>query len=635
MAPLGKYELHEPLGKGGFGTVYRATDTVLNRAVAVKILHPQMAEDAEFLERFRREAQVVAALDHPNIVAVYDLGEIEGRIFIVMKYLPGGSLADLVRRGALPYARALEIMTQVCSGLQQVHAKGWVHRDLKPGNILFDVEGRAVVGDFGLARVLTSSTSSISAGIGTPFYRPPELWRGKPPASPATDVYSLGCILGEMLTGRILFAGDTPDEVITRHLLDGPEFGPTWPPPGCPQNAIDVMKRALERDPANRYASAGEMIKALTAAPVQPAVETGIVDTPAEETPILVELPAETPPAKPPEPEPQAPSTPPVDQAAPPRRPDQGPSNGPFLSDPDPSWKKKLLVPLLAVVFVGALVVGGIFAFSKPGSNSAPTPTAAQVVSGGAAVAGSTDAPPAGEPTPTALPLTAWQGKEITVAVNDITPPFSYFETGQLAGYNIDLMNAIASKTKFKINFVTVDINSVVLAGIGICRFDAAISNITMTDDLKKDMLLSNPYINSGQVIVVGVGANAIIRIEGFDNLKNQRLAVLTGSRGEAEARKIEGASVKTYDTADVALLGLTQGYADAVLVDSPTALKAVHDSNGKLAIVGEPITDESYAIAICKNQPELQSVINVALLELNMEGINQNLQDRWFGGHE
>jgi len=228
MTILGNYELLEEIGRGGFGTVYRATDRTLGRTVALKVLHPQLAADHEFIERFRREARLAAGLENPHILLVHEMGEDGGRFFIAMRYYPGGSLAERLKQGPLGWVESAAVMAQVCAGLQKMHEHGWLHRDLKPGNILFDADGQAVIGDFGLARALTASGSSTSTGIGggTPYYKAPELWRGKPPAGPAADVYALGCILGEMLTGRLLFAGETPDEVMTHHVLDGPDFGP-------------------------------------------------------------------------------------------------------------------------------------------------------------------------------------------------------------------------------------------------------------------------------------------------------------------------------------------------------------------------------------------------------------------------
>jgi formylglycine-generating enzyme required for sulfatase activity len=217
--------------------------------------------DETFVERFKKEARILASLEHPNIVSIYELGEVEGRVFIAMRYLPGGSLQQLIQKeGSLSFDKSLSILKQVCEGLQVAHEQGLVHRDIKPANILFDAKGNAVISDFGLARAVQLSGASSSMGIaGTPAYRAPELWRGKPAASPATDVYSLGCVLFEMLTGKVLFDGDTPDEILTKHLIDGPTFPEKWPE-GMPLGLVQVITKAIEKDPTKRQLNAKELI---------------------------------------------------------------------------------------------------------------------------------------------------------------------------------------------------------------------------------------------------------------------------------------------------------------------------------------------------------------------------------------
>jgi len=268
---LGKYTILEELGRGGFGTVYRATDNSLDREVALKILHPQLMVDMDFVERFQKEAKLVARLEHPNIVTIYDLGEAEGRIYIAMRYLPGGSLRDRLKKsGRIPFDRALEILRQVGEGLSAAHAKGLVHRDIKPENILFSESGQAVIADFGLARAVQTSSSSSLGGVGTPGYRPPELWRGQPPASPASDEYSLACAFVEMLTGAPLFAGDTPDEIIAKILVDGAVLPQNWPE-GVPQGIDDILHKAVAKNPSERYTSVDDFVVALNRLKSDPA----------------------------------------------------------------------------------------------------------------------------------------------------------------------------------------------------------------------------------------------------------------------------------------------------------------------------------------------------------------------------
>ncbi|MGC1379334.1 MAG: serine/threonine-protein kinase [Anaerolineales bacterium] len=298
LKTLGKYELIEELGRGGFGTVWRARDTSLDVERAVKVLHPALATSPEFIERFRREGRFAARLEHPHIVPVYELGEADGHYYLSMKYLPGGSLKDLLaRQGALPFAQAVEITRQVAEALTYAHQQPekLIHRDLKPGNILFErlpgegIKAAVRLSDFGFAKALAEaggSSSSASGGmLGTPAYMAPEVWRGKT-ASPAADQYALACVLCEMLTGQTLFTGDTPPEIMTKHVLDGPHFPAAWPE-GVPAEIANVLRRALAAKPEERYPDVG----AFSAACVALLAPKLVVET-------RPEPPAETPPAR-------------------------------------------------------------------------------------------------------------------------------------------------------------------------------------------------------------------------------------------------------------------------------------------------------------------------------------------------
>lgn len=274
ITSLGKYTLIAQIGRGGFGTVYRAHDTVLDVDRAVKVLHPQLGAEPEFIERFRREAVIMARLEHPNIVPVYEFGEAKGYYYLVMKYLPAGSLKDvLAKSGRLPFTRALDILRQIGAALDYAYSRPQklIHRDIKPGNILFDQDphgGRddiARLADFGFARALRESGSistSVSGGlIGTPAYMAPEIWRERQ-YTKATDVYSLACLFFEMITGKVLFEGDSPAVVMTHHVLDGPQLPANWPQ-GVPAGIERVLWKALSQDPGERYSSVGDFVEAL------------------------------------------------------------------------------------------------------------------------------------------------------------------------------------------------------------------------------------------------------------------------------------------------------------------------------------------------------------------------------------
>ncbi len=254
---LGKYELIEQLGQGGFGIVYKAEDPTLDRLVALKVLHPQLTVDPRFIENFKREARLMAMISHANVVSIYEIGEVDGRIFIAMQYLPGGNLDQKIKeKDPFLFGEALEITRQIAKGLETGHRKNLVHRDVKPANILFDEDGNALVGDFGVAHTVQLSSmgtmSQTSTGVGTPSYRPPELWNGTPPPSPATDQYSLACVFFEMISGKILFDGETTEQIMVKLLIKEPDFNVLES-----EELKAVLGKAVAKDPKQRYGSMG------------------------------------------------------------------------------------------------------------------------------------------------------------------------------------------------------------------------------------------------------------------------------------------------------------------------------------------------------------------------------------------
>jgi len=267
MKQLGKYEILKEIGRGGFGIVYKTRDRSLDRLVALKVLHPQLTVDPKFIKNFKSEAQKLAQVDHPNVVSVHEINEVEGKLFIAMRYLPGGSLADRIVKKPLDIEEVLRIVREVAAGLTAGHERGIIHRDVKPANIIFDDKEHAVVTDFGVAKAVhlsTIGTTSVSSGmVGTPYYRPPELWRGKPKPSPATDVYSLGCVLYEMLTGEVLFTGEAPDQVMTSHVLEDVHELMRSSHVKMPANVQPVLEKALSKDPSERYQSTDALMQAL------------------------------------------------------------------------------------------------------------------------------------------------------------------------------------------------------------------------------------------------------------------------------------------------------------------------------------------------------------------------------------
>jgi serine/threonine-protein kinase len=254
----GRYRIQRKLGAGGMADVYLAEDQELGRRVAIKILNGRHANDDQFIERFRREAKNAAALNHPNIVSIYDRGEAEDTYYIAMEFLDGRTLKELiVSRGAAPINVAIEYARQILSALRFAHRHGIVHRDIKPHNVLVDAEGRVKVTDFGIARAGTSQMTETGSIVGTAQYLSPEQARGGE-VDPRSDLYSLGVVLYELLTGKTPFDGETPVEIAMKHLSAAPK-PPSKLRPDVPPELDKVVLRALAKNPDERYQSADEM----------------------------------------------------------------------------------------------------------------------------------------------------------------------------------------------------------------------------------------------------------------------------------------------------------------------------------------------------------------------------------------
>ncbi|HVW80096.1 MAG TPA: Stk1 family PASTA domain-containing Ser/Thr kinase [Mycobacteriales bacterium] len=273
-----RYEIGEVIGHGGMAEVHRGRDVRLGRPVAIKLLRRDLARDPTFQARFRREAQSAASLNSPSIVAVYDTGEdvVDGVTtpYIVMEYVEGRTLRDiLAAEGRLLPRRALETTAAVCMALEQAHAAGIVHRDIKPGNVMVTTSGEVKVTDFGIARALTSSTSTMTqtaAVVGTAHYLSPEQARGEH-VDARSDVYSTGCLLYELLTGAPPFTGESAVAVAYQHVREDP-VSPSTVEPDVPKAADAIVLVAMAKNPVNRYGSAAEMRadieRALTGRPV-------------------------------------------------------------------------------------------------------------------------------------------------------------------------------------------------------------------------------------------------------------------------------------------------------------------------------------------------------------------------------
>lgn len=283
----GRYELLERIGSGGMSVVYKAKDRALGRIVAVKMMHESFTSDSGFLKRFQQEAHAAANLAHPNVVTVHDIGQDEYKHFIVMEYVEGQTLKEIIRSyegKPMPINRALDLIIQVCNGIGYAHRANLVHCDVKPQNIIVTVDERVKVADFGIARAISGATQQqqVSQVWGTPQYFSPEQAAGEAP-TPASDVYAIGIILFEMLTGRLPFAAESHTAMALKHLHTPPplvtEFNPA-----IPSQLAQIVNKLLAKEPAGRYRTAGQLGRILTTYRQRSQDETGPIYSPLSAT---------------------------------------------------------------------------------------------------------------------------------------------------------------------------------------------------------------------------------------------------------------------------------------------------------------------------------------------------------------
>ncbi|MBU5672891.1 Stk1 family PASTA domain-containing Ser/Thr kinase [Paenibacillus brevis] len=259
----GRYQIIERIGGGGMALVYRAQDILLNRYVAIKVLRQQFVNDEEFIRRFRREAQSAASLSHPNIVSVYDVGQEEDVHYIVMEYVEGQNLNEIIKeRAPLQVEESVRIASQIADALDHAHHNQIIHRDIKPHNILIGRNGRVKVTDFGIARAVTSATiTQTGSVVGSVHYFSPEHAKGVATGE-KSDLYSLGIVLYQMLTGQLPFLGESPISVALKHLQEQFE-DPRLINPMIPQSVENIILKSMRKNPAERYQSAKEMLRDL------------------------------------------------------------------------------------------------------------------------------------------------------------------------------------------------------------------------------------------------------------------------------------------------------------------------------------------------------------------------------------
>lgn len=353
---VGPYRVMEQLGRGGMATVYKAYHANLDRYVALKVLHPAFLEDENFLARFQREARVVAKLEHPNIVPIYDFAEHDGQPYLVMKFVEGETLKALINRGRLSVEQIWDVVDAVGAGLAYAHAQGILHRDIKPSNLIVANDGQMYLADFGLARIAEMGESTLSGDMimGTPQYISPEQALGVKDLDGRTDIYSFAVILYEMVVGQVPFTSDTPFSIIHDHIYS-PLPLPKTVNPSVPEEVERVLLKALAKERDDRYQSVPELVEAFKDAWKEADVDMAEVTMTKPITEIT--------PALAPDPVPAAVAR--VSEPTPTDTADPAPTGA------SPSPKKKR--PVWAFILVGVLVIAAaVFAFIHFSSSSAP-----------------------------------------------------------------------------------------------------------------------------------------------------------------------------------------------------------------------------------------------------------------------
>ncbi|NIO69140.1 MAG: protein kinase, partial [Anaerolineae bacterium] len=369
---FGKYKIIEEVGRGGFADVYKAIDTTLDRTVALKFLEPRLLREPTFVERFQREAKLAANLKHPNIVIIHEFGWEAGTVYMAMEFLEGRTLKEVIlEEGALPPGRIVNMVGQMASALDYAHRRGLVHRDIKPSNIMVRADGHVTVMDFGIAKAATLTAWTTTGRIfGTPEYMSPEQAEGKA-LDARSDVYSLGVVVYEMITGKVPFSGTTPLSIMRGHA-DKPPPRPSGINPDVSSVVEAVLLKALAKKREERYQSAGEMARALKEAiearakvtPIPPEPEVA-VPPPVVKEPVADEVPA-----------------PAVEPAAVAKEERKPPAYAPPPSPPVEarrrrgglSWMALGLFGLVVVVLLVVAAVGG-YLYTQRGEEVAEVPT--------------------------------------------------------------------------------------------------------------------------------------------------------------------------------------------------------------------------------------------------------------------
>ena len=591
---LGQYQIIKPIGQGGMARIYLAHQPSIKREVAVKVLASTLHENESFMNRFSREVELIAQLQHPQIIPVYDYGEQDGQTYIVMAYIRGGTLADRIQGNpkGMPYEETLRLFELIAEGLDFAHTKGIVHRDLKPHNILMDESDHPYIADFGLAKPtegrLELSNTMMS---GTAAYMAPEIAKEGKSTSRA-DIYALGVILFEMLTGHLPYTGDTPYNIISAHIHQPvPDIRQSRP--DLPAEVQSVIEQALAKNPFKRFPTAGEMgaalERAMISSPSAPAQKAVRIDAPKDQL------------------------------------------TGKFRS-----------AKVWSIAF-GIIVIAGFAFFGLRSSqeNGAQTQTGNPTAHIAEPLASSSGSRQwtfgcLGSSTESIVDLDC---SKIRVAVENHILPYNYIflETNQPGGMDYDMWWEICTRLHCEPVFIEQKWETL-LDEIRNGTYDAASEGITITEERRSTLDFSISYLNIEQRLVVRKGESRFANIEEF--LADPTLvagALANSTNLEAAMQYIPRERIKSYEEYSTVFYALSTGDIDAAIADQVEGQITVSgiefQQANKLTFIGTSLSSDQFGI-VFPNDSDLVEPVNQALREMRARGVIDELIARYFGAN-
>ena len=586
---LGQYQIIKLIGQGGMAKIYLAYQPSIRREVAIKVMSSPLQESAGSIKRFAQEVEVIAHLQHPQIIPVYDFGEHDDQIYIVMAYIRGGTLADRIDQApnGLPNQKIIRLLDLIAEGLDYAHAKGIVHRDLKPNNILIDESGHPYIADFGLAKLTEGKIELTNTMMtGTAAYMAPEIAQsGK--STKRADVYAIGIILFEMLTGKLPFQGETPYKMLSAHIHQ-PVPNIHKFRPDLPEAVQTVMDKVLAKDPVNRFATTGELTNAFKDALNSPSQTTALTEK---------------------------------------QRADSG---NKYIFSPR-VWMIAAIIATLAGIFILTS------RFTKNNGpvvqSNNPTEHIAQAMTSSTGAAqwtygclGNSD-----------NAIVDLDCREIRIAVENRILPYNfiYLKTNEPGGMDYDMWWEICSRLHCQPVFIEQKWETM-LDEVGQGKYDSASEGITITEDRRKTHEFSVGYLNIEQRLVVRKGESRFLNISEFLANKDLVAGALAKSTNLKVAKQyIPEDRIKSYEEFSTVFYALTTGDIDAAIADQVEGETTVSGIDFQQAVnlefIGASLSSDQFGVIFPKDS-DLVEPINKALQDMRVQGVLDKLISRYFG---